>query len=406
MGRFDKPWEDPNNPIITARPSATHAGGTVYYYADGSRILVYGGKGAAYRANSPGLNVAPRATNNHGQYTESEPHYRARVEDEFKHYQQYGAVGYTESSGGTGQIVFSNAAAAKSAYEKILDDKYKALSSDGQPHSVLKVLHAYNAKGNPCFDKTATDAFSAVGDGFGNHADLLQKEYGELTPDEKAMVINKGLRSEGYDNPRGQVQIKRLDPKPPPPSPWQKVSMLPDSDESAVQPTSAGSETGPPWARPSLRAALEQRAADLGVGYGEYMPTDALLAEIHGREAAAAGPEEADGLADRIEQEIDGIGLPLVAQPELGNPPPLGLGAPTRAELDRRAAGLGLRFGPAVPDDTVLAAVHSQESDAAPPAAADALADRMEREIDGTLSAANIPWNGGGDAMDMGEGQA
>jgi hypothetical protein len=155
-----------------------------------------------------------------------------------------------------------------------------------------------------------------------------------------------------------------------------------------------------------LRSSLERRAANLGVGYGEYMPTDALLAEIHSREAAAAGPAEADGVADRIEQEIDGIGLPLVAQPELGDPPPLGPGAPTRADLDQRAAGLGLRFGPAVPDDRVLAAVHSQESDAAPPMAADALGDRMEREIDGTLGAANIPWNGGDDAMDMGEDEA
>jgi hypothetical protein len=154
-----------------------------------------------------------------------------------------------------------------------------------------------------------------------------------------------------------------------------------------------------------LRSSLERRAANLGVGYGEYMPTDALLAEIHSREAAA-GPAEADGVADRIEQEIDGIGLPLVAQPELGDPPPLGPGAPTRADLDQRAAGLGLRFGPAVPDDRVLAAVHSQESDAAPPMAADALGDRMEREIDGTLGAANIPWNGGDDAMDMGEDEA
>jgi hypothetical protein len=37
MGRFDKPWEDPKNPIVAARPSAKYPGGTVYFFADGSR---------------------------------------------------------------------------------------------------------------------------------------------------------------------------------------------------------------------------------------------------------------------------------------------------------------------------------------------------------------------------------
>ena len=127
MGRFDKPWEDSKNAIVNARPSATHSGGTVYYYADGSRAVVYGGGGAAYRANSPGLDVEPRAKNQKtGQYTESEDHYRARVEQAFQRFQPYGAVGYTESAGGRGQIVFPNAAAAKSAYQRLLDEKYAA----------------------------------------------------------------------------------------------------------------------------------------------------------------------------------------------------------------------------------------------------------------------------------------
>lgn len=106
-------------------------------------------------------------------------------------------------------------------------------------------------------------------------------------------------------------------------------------------------------------------------------------------------------MADRIEHEIDTIGVPLLMHPELADPPPLGLTPPTRADLDRRAAAFGLRFGPAVPDDWVMAAVHSHEAAAAPPAAADALADRIEREIDHTLAAAGIPWDGGdGDSND------
>lgn len=146
---------------------------------------------------------------------------------------------------------------------------------------------------------------------------------------------------------------------------------------------------------PSLRTALEQRAADLGVAYGAYMPTDALLAEIHGREGDAAGPQDADATADRIEQEMDTIGAPLLAQPETAEPPPLGLAPPSRPELDQRAAAFGVRFGAAVPDDRVLLAVHANEGAAAPPAAADALADRIEREIDGTVAGAGIPWSGG-----------
>ena len=146
-----------------------------------------------------------------------------------------------------------------------------------------------------------------------------------------------------------------------------------------------------------LRPALEQRAADLGVTHGAYMPTDALLAEIHSREADATQPQDADATADRIEHEMDTIGASLVAEPGSADPPPLGSAPLTRASLDQRAAQFGLRFGPAVPDDRVLSAVHVNEGDAAPPAAAEALADRIEREIDGTLTAAGLPWTGGRD---------
>jgi hypothetical protein len=171
---------------------------------------------------------------------------------------------------------------------------------------------------------------------------------------------------------------------------------------------SAGdSRTASSWASvPPLRAALQQRAANLGVTYGAYMPSDALLAEIHGREGEATLPQDADATADRIEHEMDMIGGPFVTQPELADPPALGSAPLTRADIDQRAAVFGLRFGAAVPDDRVLAAVHTREGEAAPPAAADALADRIEREIDGTVAAAGIPWAGGDSDVDADEAQA
>jgi hypothetical protein len=150
-------------------------------------------------------------------------------------------------------------------------------------------------------------------------------------------------------------------------------------------------------AAPTSREALEQRGADLGIAYRAYMPMDALLAEIHQREAEATRPEDADATADRIEHEMDTIAAPLVAKPGAADPPPLGLGPLTRADLDQRAARFGVRFGPAVPDDRVLSAVDVNEANAAPPAAADALANRIEREIDGTLAGAGVPWTGGND---------
>jgi hypothetical protein len=127
------------------------------------------------------------------------------------------------------------------------------------------------------------------------------------------------------------------------------------------------------------------------------MSTDALLAEIHAREGQATQPQDADAVADRIEREMDMIGAPFLTRPEAADPPPLGLEPLTRASIDQRAARFGLRFGPAVPDHILLAAVHTQEGDAAPPAAADALADRMEREIDQIMDGAGVPWTGGDD---------
>jgi hypothetical protein len=167
-----------------------------------------------------------------------------------------------------------------------------------------------------------------------------------------------------------------------------------------------GRAASPSASAPPLRAALEQRAANLGVAYGAYMPTDALLAEIHGREGEATLPQDADATADRIEHEMDMIGAPFVTQPELADPPALGSTPLTRADIDQRAAAFGLRFGAAVPDDRVLAAVHTREAEAAPPAAADALADRIERELDGTVAAAGIPWAGGDGDVDADEAQA
>lgn len=174
-----------------------------------------------------------------------------------------------------------------------------------------------------------------------------------------------------------------------------------DDVDDAIQSTSLANGDATfqiPSVEPTrLRSLLERRGANLGIAYAPYMPTDALLAEIHAREAQATQPQDADAVADRIEREIDMIGVPLVTQPQAADPPPLGLEPLTRASLDQRAARFGLRFGPAVPDHTVLAAVHTQEGDAAPPAAADALADRMEREIDQIVGRAGVAWAGGDD---------
>lgn len=210
---FDKPWEHPEDPIIAARPSARHPGGTVYFYAKHPPVVVYGGGGAAYRANSPGLNV-PRGE------TERADTYYARVEEMVRRYAPVGAVGYTESSQGkppTGQIVFRDAAAAKAGYQRRLDE----INAGSRSTSVLDVLTSYNGHGNPHFRNLAIGAFKTRKDGFGDQSALLRRPYASLTPDERATVVNKGLRAEGYDNPAGTPTIEPLLPpgdQPQPPA--------------------------------------------------------------------------------------------------------------------------------------------------------------------------------------------
>jgi hypothetical protein len=142
---------------------------------------------------------------------------------------------------------------------------------------------------------------------------------------------------------------------------------------------------------PALRTALGQRAEGLGISYASYMPTSALLAAIHQQEAAAAQPHELSDVADRIEHEIDTIGLPLLQHPENDAPPPQGLAPLTRDAIGARADRLGIPYTAATPSDELLANIHSIDAAAAPPAAFPALADHIERDIDQMGALANLP---------------
>jgi len=140
-----------------------------------------------------------------------------------------------------------------------------------------------------------------------------------------------------------------------------------------------------------LRTALEQRAAGLGIGYAAYMPTSALLGAIHQQEAEEAQPHELGDLADRIEHEMDSIGLPLLRNPEADAPPPQGLEPLTRGAIEARADRLAIPYTAGTPSDQLLADIHSIDAAAAPPAAFPALADHIERDIDQVGTIANLP---------------
>lgn len=141
----------------------------------------------------------------------------------------------------------------------------------------------------------------------------------------------------------------------------------------------------------NLRPVLEQHARDLGIEYVDYLPTSALLAAIHTREADEAQPHELDDMADRIEQEMDRIGLNLLQYPESDAPPPQGLAPLTRAGIGARADRLGIPYAAASPGDQLLAQIHANEAEAAPSAAAPALADHIERDIDQVGALAHLP---------------
>lgn len=140
----------------------------------------------------------------------------------------------------------------------------------------------------------------------------------------------------------------------------------------------------------AMRTGLEQRAAALGIDYAGYMPTSALLAAIHQQEAAEAQPHEADGLADRIEHEIDTVGLPLMQNPK-ADAPPQRLMPLTRAGLEIRGDRLGIPYTTDTPSDQLLVDTHSIDAMRAPPSAAPALADHIERDIDQMAALANLP---------------
>ena len=175
---------------------------------------------------------------------------------------------------------------------------------------------------------------------------------------------------------------------------------LPPADRSWGAQTNASfdpSETRASGAQPlitptsALRTAIEQRAEGLGIGYASYMPTSALLAAIHQREADEAQPHELGDVADRIENEMDTIGLPLLRNPEADAPPPQGLAPLTRNAIEARASRLGIPYTADTPSDQLVADIHSTDAAAAPPAAAATLANHIERDIDQMGALASLP---------------
>jgi hypothetical protein len=295
--------------------------------------------------------------------------------------------------------VIGNAAAAAKGLQQRLNE----INGQSSGKTVLDVLSDYNhggrSGGPAAFKSYATSVFRSTSDGFGNHSALLIKPYGSLTDPEKAMVVNKMMRVEGYDAPRGAEPPHFFPPEPKftsPPPPWQK-----SEDQGAPQPAAfADSEDQPmdltvpsiaPEGQPDPRAALAQRASGLGIDHTPYLPTSALLRDVHTREADQAQPYQLDDAADRIEQEIDGIGMPLLQYPDADAPPPQGIEPLTRAGVEARADRLGVPYGPQVPSDQLLASLHSAEAAAAPAAAAPALADHIERDIDQMGALANLP---------------
>lgn len=281
MTSFDHPWDwDPKKRIISASPSATHPGGTVYFYEDGTRREVFGGKGAAYRANSPGFNIPVQYENGDGDVIESDDHYHGRIEAMIK---RYGAIGSTLSKEGQPQLVFGNAAAAAKGLLQRLDE----INSQSSGKTVLDVLTDYNGGGHgggPVgFQAYATSVFQYKRDGFGDQSALLKRPWNSLSDAERATVINKTMRVEGYDAPQG-AQISPLLPPDPkfilPPPPWQKSEYPAASSDSLAEEADGATADGQIQSTQSpsaLRRALEQRAAGLGIDYIDYLPNSALL---------------------------------------------------------------------------------------------------------------------------------
>jgi hypothetical protein len=175
----------PFDGAVKASPSMTIPGGTVYTFADGTSVVVSGGTSAAYRANSPGLDLGDPK---HSKLTD--PRFQASITSKIQH---YGAIGYTISTGGRVQLVFSDATAAARAMRNRLDS-----INDANPGSGEAVYLAYNGGGNLHESKLLHSVFKGRG-----QENLLKAAYGDLNPAQKETFVSLAMQSEGFNNGAG-----------------------------------------------------------------------------------------------------------------------------------------------------------------------------------------------------------
>lgn len=358
--------------------------GVKYIFPDGSTKIVDGGYSPSYRANSPGLHIVDPA------------HRDAFI-------RHVGGIGYASALRGPDMVVFSDREQADRGLSIVLSDKAAAfVNSRDNPHepTVSEMLTSYNRGGDPAYVSKVLGIARQKDVDAQVTGDQL---YNSLSEVQKRRLREAIFRQKGFYNPRDDVNpdsphriqdfpAKRGDAAEPTEDDFTFAGQEPSSDDpSASASSSASSSSSPAGSAPSLRDALERRAAALGIEYGAYMPTSALLANVHEREADEADGADADALADRIEHEMDTIAIPMLSDPAADAPPPVAPLPLSRDALDRHAWTLGLPYTPNRSDHAVLADIHEAEADAAPPEAADALADRMERDIDGAARLANIP---------------
>jgi hypothetical protein len=197
-----KPFDN----AISARPSRQYLGGTVYTFADGTSLVVYGGSGAAYRGNTPGMNVSdlkrdPFTKNPDLSTSANQSAISAAIK-------KYGTIGYTLSAGDiikhegrTVQLVFSNAETAQAAMRQRFDE----LGAHGR--TVIEVMNAYNGGGNPRYVQYIKDIF-------GKFRPLLSMPYKSLNASQLETVLHEAMASEGFYNPTGEVTVA---PTPTPP---------------------------------------------------------------------------------------------------------------------------------------------------------------------------------------------
>jgi hypothetical protein len=380
---------------IAAVPAGN--GGVKYIFPDGSAKIVEGGYSTSYRFNSPGLHAVGGPS----------------ARDAF--IRHVGGIGYARSSkNATPMVVFADRQQADRGLSIVLTDNAATLANDRKhPHqpTVGEMLAYYNGGpkggGDPSYVAAVLGLANGkeIGGRFTGH-----ELYSSLTDEQKAQLREAIFQQEGFYSPQDQMN----------PTFPHRVREIPASHGDASDPNAPSSavalngvaqdeipgeaQSGAPShvasAPPTTRTALEDRAGRLGIDYAAYLPTHALLADIHEREAETAPPEALDDTADGIEREMNAIGVPLLRDPDGATPPPEAAMPLSRPELMGRAAALRLDAYPEARPTALMAQIHEHEAETAPPQAADALADRQEREIDQAAGEAGLPWAGATESGD------